>query len=88
MVMVRRLIAFDRLDEMLPDLLPPGAELPRLNVTAGTRTTRAALSAGDVDLLLEIYRDDVALLHLAYAAAGADVYGRSLRECAAVQTAR
>jgi hypothetical protein len=87
-VMVRRLIPFDRLGEMLPDLLPPGAGLPRLNVTQGARTTRASLSADDVDLLLEIYQDDVALVQLAHAAAGAEVYGRSLQEYAAVRTAR
>lgn len=87
-VRVRRLIPFDRLGEMLPDLLPPGAGLPRVNVTQGARTTRASLSADDVDLLLEIYQDDVALFQFAHAAAGTDVYGRSPQECAAVRTAR
>jgi hypothetical protein len=88
MIMVRRLIPFDRLGEMLPDLLPPGAGLPRVNVTQGARTTRASLSADDVDLLLEIYQEDVALFQFAHAAAGTDVYGRSPQECAAVRTAR
>jgi hypothetical protein len=77
-VRVRRLVPYNRLDEMLPALLPPGARLRRLNATKGPRTTRAALSPDAVDLLLRIYRDDVELFQLAHDAGGADVDGRVL----------
>jgi hypothetical protein len=82
-LMVRRLIPFDRFDDVLPALLPAGTRLPRLNLTPGSRTTRAALPREALELLLEIYRDDVALLHLAHAAGGTDVYGRSLASAVA-----
>jgi hypothetical protein len=88
--MVRRLIPFDRLDDVLPAWLPAGMRLPprlpRWNVTPGSRTTRAALPREALELLLEIYRNDVALLHLAHAAhaaGGTDVYGRSLSSAVA-----
>jgi hypothetical protein len=77
-VMVRRLIPFDRLDDVLPALLPGGARLPLLNVTPGARTLRTALSREALEVLFEVYRNDVALFRLAHAAGDADVYGRSL----------
>jgi hypothetical protein len=86
-IMVRRLIPFDRLDDVLPAWLPASTPLPRLNVTRGSRTPRAALSANDTDLLVQIYRDDAALFHLAHAAGGADVYGRSLSSAVAPEAA-